>query len=111
MSAYRQEWARHGRNPAALPLLGLTRHLVIATSSSAAKAIAQRAYRPWRRHIEKLWKERGVAFPLALPAEFEELATMELGFAGSPGRTRRITNTSTDTPSRVRADWATRRRT
>lgn len=85
---YRREWARLGRDPEALPFLGASRHLVLAETASEARAIASRAYRPWRRHIEKLWKERGVPFPLALPAEFDELAAMGLGFAGTPAEAR-----------------------
>ena len=86
---YRAEWAKLGRDPAALPFLGVSRHLVVAETGAEARAIAARAYRPWRRHIEKLWKERGVPFPLShLPDEFEPLARMGLGIAGSPAEVR-----------------------
>lgn len=81
---YHREWRLLGRDPEALPHLGLSRHVVVAENGADARTIAARAYRPWRRHIEKLWKERGVAFPLALPDEFEQLQAMGLGIAGAP---------------------------
>lgn len=81
---YRREWHSLGRDPSALPFLALSRHVVVAENGAEARRIAARAYRPWRLHIEKLWKERGVPFPLALPDGFEELAAMGLGIAGTP---------------------------
>lgn len=87
---YRSEWFRLGRDPAALPFLAMSRHVVVAESGAVARAIAARAYRPWRRHIEKLWKERGVPFPLAshLPDEFGALEKTGLGIAGTPAEVR-----------------------
>lgn len=85
---YRREWQGLGRDPAGLPFLAMSRHVVVAENSATARRIAARAYRPWRLHIEKLWKERGVPFPLALPDEFEQLATMGLGIAGTPAEVR-----------------------
>lgn len=81
---YRMEWRKGDRDPATLPFLGLSRHVVVAESSAEAKSIAARAYLPWRRHIEKLWKERGVPFPLALPDDYEPLHASGLGIAGTP---------------------------
>ena len=88
--AYRREWQRLGRDPAAMPFLAMSRHVVVAESGAEARAIAARAYRPWRRHIEKLWKERGVPFPLApqLPEEFEALERSGLAIAGTPDEVR-----------------------
>jgi alkanesulfonate monooxygenase SsuD/methylene tetrahydromethanopterin reductase-like flavin-dependent oxidoreductase (luciferase family) len=81
---FRSEWSRLGRAAMDLPFLALSRHVVVADSRAEAEAIATRAYRPWRRHIEKLWKERDVPFPLALPDEFGPLAEAGLGIAGTP---------------------------
>lgn len=85
---YRAEWRRLSRDPAALPHLAMSRHVVVAESGAEARRIAARAYRPWRRHIEQLWKERGVAFPLQLPDAFEELQMLGLGIAGTPSEVR-----------------------
>ena len=80
---YRGEWRRLDRDPATLPFLALSRHVVVADNGNTARRIAKRCYRPWRRHIEQLWKQRGVVFPLALPDEFETLQAMGLGMAGT----------------------------
>jgi alkanesulfonate monooxygenase SsuD/methylene tetrahydromethanopterin reductase-like flavin-dependent oxidoreductase (luciferase family) len=73
-----------------LPLLGLTRHIVLADTEAQARDIAARAYRPWRRHMELLWEQRGVPFPLqgTLPDEFDALLSSGHGFAGTPAGTR-----------------------
>jgi len=88
--AYRTEWRALGKRETELPLLGLTRHIVIADTVEKARAIAQRAYRPWRRHMELLWEQRGVPFPLqgTLPDEFDLLQRSGHGFAGTPAGAR-----------------------
>jgi alkanesulfonate monooxygenase SsuD/methylene tetrahydromethanopterin reductase-like flavin-dependent oxidoreductase (luciferase family) len=88
--AYRSEWATRGKLETELPLLGLTRHIVIADTDAQAQDIAQRAYRPWRRNMELLWEQRGVPFPLqeTLPHEFDRLQSSGHGFAGTPAAAR-----------------------
>ena len=88
--AYRAEWKALGKGEDELPLLGLTRHIVVADTEPAACTIARRAYRPWRRHMELLWEQRGVPFPLegTLPNEFEPLQRSGHGFAGTPAGAR-----------------------
>ena len=36
--------------------MGVARQIVLAENEAEAKRAAQRAYRPWRTHIELLWK-------------------------------------------------------
>ena len=86
--AYRAEWKALGKGE--LPLLGLTRHIVLADTEAQARDIAARAYRPWRRHMELLWEQRGVPFPLqgTLPDEFDTLLSSGHGFAGTPAGAR-----------------------
>jgi alkanesulfonate monooxygenase SsuD/methylene tetrahydromethanopterin reductase-like flavin-dependent oxidoreductase (luciferase family) len=88
--AYRAEWKGLGKGEAELPMLGLTRHIVLADTEAAARKIAQRAYRPWRRHMALLWQQRGVPFPLegTLPEEFDPLQRSGHGFAGTPAGAR-----------------------
>jgi len=67
-----------------LPLWGVARHMVLAESEDEAKRSAQRAYRPWRKHIELLWKQYGVPLGLGfLPLEFDELQKVGGAFAGT----------------------------
>jgi alkanesulfonate monooxygenase SsuD/methylene tetrahydromethanopterin reductase-like flavin-dependent oxidoreductase (luciferase family) len=81
---YRAEWQKLGKPASKLPLLGVARHIALAGNDGDAKRSAQRAYRPWRKHIELLWKQYGVPFGLGmLPLEFDELQNMGGGFAGT----------------------------
>lgn len=81
---YRAEWQKLGRQMSKLPLLGVARHIVLAESEDEAKRSAQRAYRPWRKHIELLWKQYGVPFGLGfLPLEFDDLQNVGGAFAGT----------------------------
>jgi alkanesulfonate monooxygenase SsuD/methylene tetrahydromethanopterin reductase-like flavin-dependent oxidoreductase (luciferase family) len=88
--AYRAEWKELGKRDVEIPLLGLTRHIVVADTDAQARRIAQRAYRPWRRHMELLWEQKGVPFPLqgVLPDEFDPLQRSGHGFAGTPAGAR-----------------------
>jgi alkanesulfonate monooxygenase SsuD/methylene tetrahydromethanopterin reductase-like flavin-dependent oxidoreductase (luciferase family) len=85
---YRAEWQKLGRSESALPNLGLTRHIVLAGTDAEAKSAARSAYRPWRKHMEILWKQRGVPFELPLPLEFEELQATGAAFAGTASGAR-----------------------
>jgi alkanesulfonate monooxygenase SsuD/methylene tetrahydromethanopterin reductase-like flavin-dependent oxidoreductase (luciferase family) len=85
---YKAEWRRLGRPEGELPLMGINRHLVLAETEAAARAVARRAYRPWRRHMELLWAKYDVPFPLkdALPEEWDPLEARGHAVAGTPAR-------------------------
>lgn len=87
---YRREWADLGRRSAALPRIGITRHIVVAETDAEAERLAQRAYRPWREAIEFIWRHTRREFTLAeiYPRSFDELATLGHGVAGSPTTVR-----------------------
>ena len=84
---YRSEWA----GPAeAMPLLGVSRHVVVAGSDAEAKALARPAYARWRGSMARLWEDRGHGFPLGghLPLEWDAAEAMGHGCAGSPATVR-----------------------
>ena len=83
---YRSEWAAAGRNINDLPMIGISRHIVVAETDREARRIADEAYRPWREALEHLWHRSRAAFPLAAayPQHFEELVAIGHGIAGSP---------------------------
>jgi alkanesulfonate monooxygenase SsuD/methylene tetrahydromethanopterin reductase-like flavin-dependent oxidoreductase (luciferase family) len=85
-SRYRDEWAAAGRKSGDLPIIGISRHIVVAGTDREAQRIADEAYRPWREALELLWQRSRVAFPLAAlyPQRFDELAAIGNGIAGSP---------------------------
>jgi alkanesulfonate monooxygenase SsuD/methylene tetrahydromethanopterin reductase-like flavin-dependent oxidoreductase (luciferase family) len=73
-----------------MPLMGVSRHIVVADSDEAALALARPAYARWRGSMAKLWEDRGFAFPLGghLPLEWDAAAAMGHGCAGSPDTVR-----------------------
>lgn len=87
---YRKEWTELKREPAALPKIGITRHIVVADSDAAAKSIARAAYRRWRDAMEWLWQRSQADFVLKhiYPTEFDELERIGHGVAGSPSSVR-----------------------
>jgi len=84
---YRSEWTGA---PEAMPLIGVSRHVVVAESDAEAKAVARPAYARWRRSMARLWEDKGRSFPLAghLPLEWDEAEAMGHGCAGSPETVR-----------------------
>ena len=85
-SRYRDDWAAAGRKSGDLPMIGISRHIVVAETDGEARRIAEEAYRPWREALEFLFQRSGTAFPLAeaYPRRFDELAALGHGIAGSP---------------------------
>jgi alkanesulfonate monooxygenase SsuD/methylene tetrahydromethanopterin reductase-like flavin-dependent oxidoreductase (luciferase family) len=90
--AYRAQWAKQGGDAAAMPLQGVFRHVVVATSDAEALEVARAAYRGWRHHMAFLWEWAGLPFPIAMiyPEEFDALATAGMGVAGAPETVRRF---------------------
>jgi alkanesulfonate monooxygenase SsuD/methylene tetrahydromethanopterin reductase-like flavin-dependent oxidoreductase (luciferase family) len=89
VARYRAEWAAAGNDPAALPLVGFNRHIVIADSDAEALAIARRAYAHWHASFFCLFRKHGTQPPFALyPDTFDELEQMGLGMAGTPEKVR-----------------------
>jgi alkanesulfonate monooxygenase SsuD/methylene tetrahydromethanopterin reductase-like flavin-dependent oxidoreductase (luciferase family) len=89
-AAVRAEWAAQGKDPAALPLLGMTRHLVVADTDAEAKAIASNAYHSFDAKLRWLWDRQGKGdqFPGHFIADFAQAEAMGVTFAGSPAAMR-----------------------
>lgn len=87
---YRKDWAALGRDPAALPHIGITRHIVVADTDSEAQRIANAAYPRWREAMEYLWRRSDVPFLLKdiYPTDFAGLQQLGHGIAGSPATVR-----------------------
>ena len=84
---YRSEWQGA---PEAIPLMGISRHIVVADSDEEARELIRPAYARWRGAMAKLWEEHGAVFPLAaqLPLEWDAAEAMGQGCAGSPATVR-----------------------
>ncbi|MCB1388203.1 MAG: LLM class flavin-dependent oxidoreductase [Rhodobacteraceae bacterium] len=83
---YKAAWRAEGRSLADLPLVGVSRHIVVADTDEAARALAEKAYAAWLHGFRKLWIDRG--FPIQLkdlyPDTWDELVAIKNGCAGSP---------------------------
>jgi alkanesulfonate monooxygenase SsuD/methylene tetrahydromethanopterin reductase-like flavin-dependent oxidoreductase (luciferase family) len=87
---YRAEWRALGRPAAELPYIGITRHIVVAETDAKAQAIARAAYPRWAAAMRFLWEHSGTPFTLEeiYPRDFEGLAKVGNGIAGSPATVR-----------------------
>ena len=69
---YRAAWASLGRDAAALPMIGLSRHVVVGDTDREAQSAAKRAYALWYDALIHLWRAHGVGLPRQMiPADFE----------------------------------------
>jgi alkanesulfonate monooxygenase SsuD/methylene tetrahydromethanopterin reductase-like flavin-dependent oxidoreductase (luciferase family) len=86
---YRAQWHAAGRDPGALPLMGMGRHIVIADSDDAALTIAKRTYAHWHKRFVHLWRLNGVE-PIAAtyPDTVEQSIALGMSFVGSPATVR-----------------------
>ncbi|HEY5299337.1 MAG TPA: LLM class flavin-dependent oxidoreductase [Acetobacteraceae bacterium] len=87
---YRAEWAELGNPPETLPLMGVSRHVVIAETDAEALAVARRAYLGWRESFLKLWLLHGkMPSPQAVfPPSFDEAEAQSRAVAGTAGKVR-----------------------
>ena len=81
---YRGAWAEAGRDPRALPRMGMTRTIVVADSDSDALSIARRAHRRWHQSFMQLWNKHGTKPINAFyPDDFDEVQRAGFGVAGT----------------------------
>jgi len=72
-----------------MPLIGLSRHIVVGDTDKEAQASAKRAFARWYDALIHLWRAHGVGLPRQMiPAEFE--GALEGGYivAGSAATVR-----------------------
>jgi alkanesulfonate monooxygenase SsuD/methylene tetrahydromethanopterin reductase-like flavin-dependent oxidoreductase (luciferase family) len=86
---YRQSWAAAGHGAGDLPLMGMTRTIVVAESDGEALAIARRAHRRWHQSFMKLWDKHGTKPINAFyPDNFDAAQEAGFGIAGTPATVR-----------------------
>ena len=96
---YRTEWAALGRPAGEMPLMGVSRHIVIADSRKEALEIAKRGYRKWRDSFLVLWRKHNMQLPnpnALFPEQFEEAEAQGRAVAGTPDHVREFLQTSID---------------
>ena len=87
---YRAEWAAQGNDPATMPFIGMTRHLVVADTDAQACDIARRAHAGFNAKLRWLWDRSGqaAAFPAHFVADFDTAMAAGITCAGSPATIR-----------------------
>ncbi len=86
---YRAEWAAAGQREADLPLVGMSRFIVIADTAREAVAIARRGYARWYESFFLLWGKHGTRpINAPYPDDFAEMQRTGLGIAGTPDEVR-----------------------
>ena len=81
---YRAEWVRLGKDPAELPFIGASRHIVIAETDKEALEVARRAYPVWQKNFYYLHDRTGYPRKINYPETFDALAARGQAVAGSP---------------------------
>ena len=95
---YRAAWQALGRDPQAMPLIGLSRHIVVGDTDREARSAAKRAFALWYDALIHLWRAHGVGLPRQMiPAEFEPALDGGYIIAGSPSTVRERMKKDNDT--------------
>jgi alkanesulfonate monooxygenase SsuD/methylene tetrahydromethanopterin reductase-like flavin-dependent oxidoreductase (luciferase family) len=88
---YREEWSKQGRRDADLPLIGMSRHVVLAETEEEALNTARHSYKRWFESFIILWKRRGIvpaSTAASYPDNFDDAMRAGFSFAGTPGKIR-----------------------
>jgi alkanesulfonate monooxygenase SsuD/methylene tetrahydromethanopterin reductase-like flavin-dependent oxidoreductase (luciferase family) len=96
---YRAEWAALGHPAETLPLMGVSRHIVIAETRKEALEIARRGYHKWRDSFLVLWRKHNMQLPnpnALFPEQFEQAEAEGRAVAGTPDHVREFLQTSID---------------
>jgi alkanesulfonate monooxygenase SsuD/methylene tetrahydromethanopterin reductase-like flavin-dependent oxidoreductase (luciferase family) len=83
---YRAEWRG---SPSALPLVGMSRHLVVADTEAEARSTARRCYVRWLTSILHLWRRSEKTPPnLKFPMDYDEAEAAGYAISGTPAQVR-----------------------
>lgn len=90
VAGYKAAWAAQGRDPAAMPLVGVGRHIVVADTDEEAVHIARRGFARWRASFVHLWEARGGNNPFVanFPKDWDAVVAAGSACAGSPATVR-----------------------
>jgi alkanesulfonate monooxygenase SsuD/methylene tetrahydromethanopterin reductase-like flavin-dependent oxidoreductase (luciferase family) len=81
---YRDAWKALGRKVDDMPLIGLSRHIVVGDTDKEAQSAAKRAFLLWYDALIHLWRAHGVGLPRQLiPEKFEDALAEGYIIAGS----------------------------
>lgn len=85
---YRGLWRAMGKSAADLPLMGVSRHMIIAETDAEARELARPAYKQWVDNLLLLWRKHNVEPTRAFPEDFETADAMGVCLVGSVSTVR-----------------------
>ncbi len=86
---YRAAWQALGRPADEMPMIGLSRHVLVGDSDREARSAAKRAFALWYDALIHLWRAHGVGLPRQLiPEKFEDALAQGYIIAGSAATVR-----------------------
>jgi alkanesulfonate monooxygenase SsuD/methylene tetrahydromethanopterin reductase-like flavin-dependent oxidoreductase (luciferase family) len=85
---YRAAWLDAGNPALTLPLMGTTRHMVIAASENEAEDLARQAYARWYASFMHLWVRNDTRPGAYFPPTWHELVAAGRALSGTPAMVR-----------------------
>jgi alkanesulfonate monooxygenase SsuD/methylene tetrahydromethanopterin reductase-like flavin-dependent oxidoreductase (luciferase family) len=86
---YRRDWTAAGNRLEDIPLMGMTRSIIVAETDAEALEVARRAHRRWFASFILLWDKHGSRPINAFyPDNFDDARKAGFGVAGSPATVR-----------------------
>jgi alkanesulfonate monooxygenase SsuD/methylene tetrahydromethanopterin reductase-like flavin-dependent oxidoreductase (luciferase family) len=93
---FRERWQELGHEQAAIPYLGVNRHIVLADTELEATRVAERVYPRFKESIDHLWVARGMPRPPVYPETIGELIERGSAFVGTPEGARQYISQQID---------------
>jgi len=85
---FRRAFRQHHGEAAKLPLVGMTRHIVVADTDAEARALADPAYLGWAGAMVHLWNKHNRKITIYIPQTFAEAEQLGICVVGSPSTVR-----------------------
>jgi alkanesulfonate monooxygenase SsuD/methylene tetrahydromethanopterin reductase-like flavin-dependent oxidoreductase (luciferase family) len=80
---YRAIWKEAGKSVDALPMMGMSRHMIIADTDDEARELARPAYQLWVDHLLLLWRKNNIMPTTNFPENFEAADAAGICLVGS----------------------------
>lgn len=80
---YRALWQQAGKSADTLPMMGMSRHMIIAETDGEARELARPAYQRWIDNLLLLWRKNNIMPSANFPENFEAADAAGVCLVGS----------------------------
>ena len=80
---YRALWQEAGKSADTLPMMGMSRHMIIADTDAEARELARPAYQQWIDNLLLLWRKHNIMPTANFPENFEAADAAGVCLVGS----------------------------